>query len=110
MTYKTIIKEVYFVSGIIEQRSNSSSAVKDTEQGSVEDDDDNENEPVRQLGQQSSEADIDQAFGSNVVRPKATSKIFKKKKAKRKAENEDPNSATAKKPKETVKDEENYIG
>ena len=62
------------------------------------------------MGQQSSEADIDQAFGSNVVRPKATSKIFKKKKAKRKAENEDPNSATAKKPKETVKDEENYIG
>jgi len=96
--------------GIIEQRSASQSLADSTTDVTATE---AQEKTVEKSGPQvASEAEIDSAFGSNVVRPKATSKVFKRKsQGKRKSNSEDGQSSAVKKAKKTSgKDEENYIG
>ena len=77
--------------GIIEQRSASQSLADSTTDVTATE---TEEKTVQKSGPQvASEAEIDSAFGSNVVRPKATSKVFKKKsQGKRKSNSEEGQS------------------
>ena len=77
--------------GIIEQRSASQAVLDSTTDVTATE---TEEKTVQKSGPQvASEAEIDSAFGLNVVRPKATSKVFKKKsQGKRKSNSEEGQS------------------